>query len=409
MSVDAVTIHLPGVKITPSAAQFAKQKAAFELTFAKLERLIEDLSAGDIEGAMQAAAELEAASSMVQGQVTTTNIKNADEARKEASKKMLEQLKEVLKKINEAMNAPKPDKVLGWFLAIAELVGGIVMTAVGVIGVAAGGSGVGLIAAGVALTVTGIMATGNMIAQETNATTVNAEGERVALNISWDGMVAAIVSQQIADGTIVVVRKNADGAFVDKQGNIIDDPRGKAKPGAIVMDEAMLAEWQMGWSLTTSILATAVLMVIGAGAGKAVEAAAKASLKAGSLGANAASGASSGAAQLSKSTSTALTLAEAGTEVLGSVTTIIEAINAVAGALLQMKLAEIDKDTEEARAWKAVFEATAKDLLSRVRVWMSHLEKIFMGVNDNNKNVSAVLKDSSETTIHVIGSTAPAA
>lgn len=379
----------------PSYDVVARRNA---LVIAKLERLIEGLSTGDMDMTSQAISELQVAVSLTNGQVTSARLKTAEEERKQATDKMLEALKEVNKKITEAQNAPKPDKVVGWITAIAEAIGGILLTAAAVyITVNTGGASAMLVGSAFMMTVSAAMSLANMGAQETGHQVTNVLGETKQANISWDGMVEAIINQQIADETIVVVRKNADGQFVDKNNNIIADPRIGAAAGFIEMDENEFRDWQMGWGMTAGVLMMVGMMLMGAGAAKVAEVLAKS-----------AQGASVATKTMQASKMVTAMRLEAGGEFVSSVASVMQAINGIMNSLMEIKLAKIEKDTEEGRSKVRLYEKTAKQITHMLLMMFTRMESNATHVNDVHKKSSRDIREWSDTSVNIaarIGST----
>jgi hypothetical protein len=350
----------------------------------QFQKLLDNFTNADMDQLMETLSSLHAMTSTLQGEVSAQRLRASDSERKDAAKKMMEMLHAVAAKLEEAMEAAKGDKVLGWVSAIAEMTGAVLLTSFAIYSaVASGGASVPLVSLSLSMLTTSTMAVANMGAKETGLQATSATGETKQANISFDGMVEAIVDQQIADGTIVVIRQK-DGLYLDAKGGVIEDPRKNAKPGAIFLSSEQLTKWKMAWGITANVVIAAMMMSMGYGAADF-----------------AAQGANFGSKIATSSQAVKLARLEQAGSVAQLVGEVFGSVQGMYEGATSLKLAEIDKDTEEARAYKAFYETMVRELTQRLSLIMESLRQVYTSVNENYKSVSDCLKASADTSANI--------
>ncbi|MES3002903.1 MAG: type III secretion system translocon subunit SctE [Pseudomonadota bacterium] len=215
-------------------------------------------------------------------------------ARKDLQQKAKEQMEIAMQKAKEAADNAEKNRIAGWCSAIFGLIGaafGCLAAVCGVMAataatVATGGAAAPLAVGSVLLViaaVTGalmaIQEVVNMGLQEGKVEVPDpVNGGMKPADCSFGGLVDAIVTAQILDGSIAIVKK-------DENGNVISDTRDKAKgnfgAGCIVMDEKQLEEWKTGWTVTTSLLVAIGSIACGIGGAVGIEKALKGTIQAG--------------------------------------------------------------------------------------------------------------------------------
>jgi hypothetical protein len=374
------------VPMDVNQAKFQAAAMARNLVLTKFQALIKNFDASDVDQIMLTLAQLRELTSEVQGTVSSDRIQQASEERREASKKMLGYLQDAFKKAAEAMARQSGDKVWAW----AGAIGGAVVSILALASVVATGGATGPLAfsAGLGL-VASIHAMTDMGLKQNEVK--DASGKQVG--IGFDDMVNAIVAQQIEDGTIVVIRQDpATGAYLDARkddsgnyisNNVIEDPHKTARPGAVFMTDATLNDWKMGWSVTVNVILAVMMLSSAAGAeefaAKGAGAASSASALAGGVG-NVSRFANVGTLQ---------TVA-AGIQVVGDV---MQTVAGVMQGVTRLEVAELDKDNNDARAWKTFYESTVKRITQRLQDAMQSLQQTVKDVADTNDATSQYVQE----------------
>lgn len=308
----------------------------------------------------------------------TETIKIGAADREAMTKKVKEQMEIAAQKAKEAAEAAENNKIAGWCQAIFGLIGavlGIVGAVFAAIGTA--GAGTPLVVVAVIGAVLAVQDVANMAVKEAGVEVTNVNGDKKALDISFGGMIGAIVDQQLKDGTIVEIRKDASGNYIDKEGNVIQDPHLDAKPGAIFMDEKQLGDWKMGWTITTSLLIAAGTMATGVAGMAGMERAAKAAAKAG------------------EGLSRAATAAERVTEGAQVAADLGQAASTGVQGGIGIKVADLNRDSDRARAGKAYYENMIKEIGMRMNMTQDMIRELVTRMNDAFDQMSASIAGTS--------------
>lgn len=276
-----------------------------------------------------------------------TKVGMTDYQRDEIRKKVKEAAEAITAKLAEAVKAAGESTTLGWITAIAMTAVAVLLCVATVIGgVLSGGAGFAAIAGCVVAVTLAVQMITDMSLKEAGVKYTAVTGEEKQLDVSMNGMVDAIVDQQIVDGTIILT--NDEGQRVNYEGKVIAEPAGGRKSTALVFTQDELADWKMGWSIAATLItalspwgATKVaglLLKVGAEVGKVADVGAKA----------------------------AKTIAmwgkiERGAEILSNVALVTGSVTAITKGVIDVFIAELNADTDRARADKAFFEVEAQD------------------------------------------------
>lgn len=298
--------------------------------------------------------------------------------RKDLQKKAKEQMEiQMHKAKDEADNAEK-NKIAGWCSAIFGLLGAAFgcLAAGAAILATGGGATVGsvlLVVACVAGALMAIQEVVNMGIQEAKIEIDDpVNGGKKRLDVGFGGMVDAIVTAQILDGSIAVVKR-------DDNGNVISDTRDKAKAnfglGCIVLDEKQLEQWKTGWTVTTSLLIAIGSIACGIGGAVGIEKALKGTLKAGE------------ALHQLERVGTAVDL----------ITDVGQATSSIAQGIVGIITANVHADSDRARAEKNRYDQMLKLLAEQmgatndlVREIMTQMDSLVTAMSEN---IAGVVKN----------------
>lgn len=223
-----------------------------------------------------------------------------------------------------------------------------------------------------------ILDTVNTAMQNANVMRTDIHGNQVKLDISIGGLVQMSFEADEALGNIVVIRKNADGQFVDGKGNVIPDPRTTAKPGARVMTQEQYNKDVMAATIAITVFIAVAMLTTGIGGARmaAKEATSRAADMVGKinkfLGTNA-------------TVSKAETLAAAAE----SAAAIAESVTGGVSAGLDGKLAGDTLHLAETNALKKHLEAMINVLAQESEMTRQVIEKL---INDLTESLAAVAK-----------------
>lgn len=321
--------------------------------------------------------------------IKTSNqrLLEAERERKLINQKILDLMANAAKLADEAKKAASESKVAGWAEAIGGLVGAVAAwVGVGVSLAVTGGASAPLVFVAVSGSLAALQDVTNMGLKEDGVKWKSVTGESKQADVSFGGMIDAIVDQQIVDGTIVEIRKNSNGDFVDKNGLVIEDPHKTARPGTIFMTSKELAEWKMGWTITTTLVVAAATIMAGYGAAEFAHKGAIVASKAADFG------------KLAK-------FGEIGAEGVGIVADTFQAVASIVQGTITLKLSEIDADTDEARAWKAFYESSVKELTQRLSIIMELIKQLVKNMNEIHEGASDAIKGTSESTANTAHNT----
>lgn len=110
-----------------------------------------------------------------------------------------------------------------------------------------------------------ILDTVNTGLQNADIMRTDIHGNQVKLDISIGGLIQMSFEADEARGTIVVVRKNADGQFIDGKGNVIADPTLNAKPGARIMTQEQYNKEVMAATIAVTVFIAVAMLATGIG------------------------------------------------------------------------------------------------------------------------------------------------
>jgi hypothetical protein len=210
---------------------------------------------------------------------------------------------------------------------------------------------------------------------EKNVTYTSPTGEKKVLNINFDGLVDMAYDQAIADKTLVITDRNADGQAIDKNGNVIPEPK--------------LEWWQR--SLTESEYnkeKRAVSIAVSCAVGVA--------LMAGGIGGMAlASRAAKLAGQIIQVSSKAMTVDRVASAV-GFLTQMAEGGVSIHNGVKSLEIAEFNQDTDKSRAEKRFMEAMLKEILQRMNFTADFIEQIISRLMQVFESMSTTQKGSDD-------------
>lgn len=319
--------------------------------------------------------EVEAFLGREQMQNSALNLDANSVARKEASRKAAKNAELAHKHAQEAKEMSTGDKVLMWMQKIAVFVAAVLgAVAAGTSSVVTGPAGVLLTVAaviGVAMALQDLINTG---IQAAGVPATNAQGQKVALDVSFGGMVNAIVSRQLADGTIVVLERDKNGQLMQSAAAMAN-----AKPGAILMDPAQLESWKTGWTVATTLFIAANVIAAGAGGAKAFADLAKLGELVGKL------------TQMQQQISVIAQTGETVGNVVGSALDI-------ARAGVDIKTAYLNRDSEHARADQFFYDKKARSLDARMEMEHKAVEDVMKRLEEVMTNLSGLIARASDTT-----------
>jgi hypothetical protein len=304
----------------------------------------------------------------------TASIDADNAAKLEMNKKIKEQLEAIKTKAAEAKEAAGEDKVAGWCEAIGLLVAaGLACAAV----VFSGGASAALAVLAVAGAVMAIQDVVNMSLKEAGTQYTACTGETKQLDVSFNGMIDAIVDRQLVDGTIVEVHEDTvNGGWLDKNNKKVDT----SKPGPLYFTKEELADWKMGWSVTTTLLITAAMMVTGYGAYKGWGAITKVV----------------DAADKSAKAAKTASAAERVTEGMSVVADVEAASAQIYQGSVGVKLAEINSDTDRARAYKAYYDSMIKEIGQRMGLAHEAIQTLVERMNEIYDAMSKSVAEASQ-------------
>ncbi|MRD47085.1 hypothetical protein GHT07_07330 [Caenimonas koreensis DSM 17982] len=316
-----------------------------------------------------------------------------DDQRRELAKKVAKALDEANQKLKEAQEAASESTTMGWLMAGLAMAGAVLLCVVTVAAAAATGGAVGGLAifGCVAAVTLAVQMITDMSLKEAGVTYTACTGEEKQFGIGFDKMVEAIVDREIVNGDIVIVRQNDKGEFLDKDGNVTNvDPRKGAKSTAIFFTPEELSEWKMGWTVTTTLVVAIALGAVGGFASTGTQAAAS--------GARAADGAAKGA-NAAKSAASAARWAsvERGAEVLAVGTAVATGVTAITKGIIDIFIAELNSDSEKARADKAFYEVQAQDVSRAWDLSMDSLRQLVEHYLENGQARSKNVADRGRT------------
>jgi hypothetical protein len=286
-------------------------------------------------------------------------IKLNDIQKAEIKKKVQDAIDKAIEKAAEAKKAAEDAKIANWLVAAAAVVGAIALIAMS--GGAATPLAIGLAVAACTIAVgTAGLSVANAACQEA--------GEDIDLSMS--GMVNAIIDAQLASGQMVETHVK-DGVTYDQNNVPITDEYRANHPGATYWTEDELADWRMGWGITAELLVALTALACGMG-----------SVAAGAKAAKAAQGISQ-ASKVGTAAEYWGTRASLTAEATSASATIY-------GGTKDLEVAEINQDTDRARAQKKLFESMMKALAQElgvqhdsIRAVMTQLQEVFERVSAN--------------------------
>ena len=268
------------------------------------------------------------------------------------------QIEEAKVKEAEAKEKVKEEKITGWITAGLAMLGAIAGIAAAV---ASGGLLIAVAVAGVALAAQEVA---NMVIKEVGVPYTNGLDEEKNLDISFGGITDMIVDQQVADGDIVVIHQDPNGAYVDKTGNIIADPRLTLNPTFGFKTEEELAQYKSDISLAVNLTVAALMIIASVGGAFRADKALKLldPLK----------GAAKTGSKLERA---------------GEVVTIAAEVGQAATAIYQgntdLVIASLNRDTDRARAYKAFFENLIQDVAKRMGLSQEAMKQLIADFNES--------------------------
>lgn len=306
-----------------------------------------------------------------------------DRQKEDLRKKIAKVAEDIATKLTEAETAAGQSTTAGWIAAICMTVAAVALC-VGTIvaGVLTGGVGflaIGLCVASVLLAVQMIT---DMALKEAGTQYTACTGETKQLDVSMNGMVDAIVDREIVNGDIIVT--NDDGQRVDYNGKVIAEPTGGRKSTALVMTQDELEDWKMGWSIAATLIIMIAMIVTGNFAGVA-SGVAKAGAGAADIGAKAAK------------TVALWGKVERGAELLALTAGAVGAVTSITKGAIDLGIAELNADTEKARAEKGFYEVEAQDA---ARAWdfaMDYLKAVVTQYLENSQGRTKTLAERGRT------------
>jgi hypothetical protein len=211
-------------------------------------------------------------------------------------------------------------------------------------------------------------------------------GNQVKLDISIGGLVQMSFEADEARGTIVVVRKNADGQFIDGKGNVMADPTLNAKPGARVISEEQYGKEVMAATIAVTVFIAVAMLTTGVAG---VRFAAK----------EATSRATDMVAKINKflGTNASVSKAESVSTAVESGVAIVEAATGGTSAVLDGKLAAENLHLAESKALKKHVEALINVLAQESEMTRRVIEKLIEDLTESMSVVANAIGNTGES------------
>ncbi|WP_048439657.1 hypothetical protein [Caenimonas sp. SL110] len=275
--------------------------------------------------------------------------------------------------------------ILGVIGGIAGIIGAAVLVATGV-GAVAGG----FVAAGAVMgLLVAIGDLGTLIAADQGTTFTSPTGKERALQLNFDGLIQQITDQQEADGTLVVIRKNDAGQYINYKGDVITDqnPMWNAKPGALVMEESVFEDYKQGWSVAAMGLMIALSVAGGVmsfrNASKTIDLLDKTAK-------------ALNAADKAKKSSVAVQRLEQAAELVGGGVDISSGGVAIKQGQNAIEVADAQKVGDDARNQAQLVEARSNDQQGRWELHLSGMRKRMEAYEENGKRRLEIVGDQHE-------------
>ena len=338
----------------------------------------------DVDAINQLLSQLQQAVTKENTATAVQTIKMTTLEQKDVTAKAKKAQEDAAAKAKEAADAAPNGSVMNWIMAAVAIVGAAVAVAAVISSVALGGwATVFAVAVAVVAVSTASMAVANAVAQDQGTQITNYDGTQSQMDISWGGMVNKIVDQQLKDGTMVEVHKNNEGKWVDRNNQVLNQDDVASNPTKYKTAE-QISDWKMGWTITTSLLIMLATIACGYGAFKAAGDTAKMA------------GATKGAVDTGAKIATAAKV-ERGMEVVGGAADLGGAGAGVYTGVKGIEVAQLNADTERARADKAFFDSMLKDIVARMKLSNDMINQLVSRMNEVYDSMFANLATSNRT------------
>lgn len=231
-----------------------------------------------------------------------------------------------------------------------------------------------------------VLDTVNTGLQNANVTRTDVHGKEVKVDVSIGGLVALSMEAEVAMGTMVIAKgKNADGNYVDAQGNVIPE-----KPGVKIKTQEEYDKHVMAVTIAVTVVIAVAMLATGvAGVKSAAKEAAQRTVEI------------IGKINKFLGTNASVGKAEAIANGAEAVATIAEGASAGASAGLDAKLASENLHLAESKALKKHIDALISVLSQESEATRKLIEKL---VNDLTESMSVVAKaigNTAETADHL--------
>jgi len=271
---------------------------------------------------------------------------------------------------------------MGWVQAVLGVVGAVlaVVAAVVATGASAGAAGVLI---GVAV-VGSIMAVQDIIAmsiKQDGYKVTNSSGDEKVLDISIAGLVDMAYNDLEATGVIVVERTDDYGNYYDRKGNPISKPAsGSNTLWRMTEKEFEKAKSDVSIGITVSIALAMLIVGVGAGmvASKALKSAADAAAK---------------GIEGTKAVTRGSAATERWATGVGAVVDVAQGSAGIYGGTISLDVAEVQRDSEKARAEKKKLEVLIKDISQRMGLSEEFVYKLVTALNEFYGQLSEGIKE----------------